>query len=170
MNLRHHIGTSVAQRIGGPYKAFTLIEIMVVVAIIGMIMAAGVPTFYNALRKEGFRKTVSDIQEVCESARRQAILQSRMTEVVFHPQEGTCHVVGGGTSRSARIEAARIEMLDINLREYRDAEVARVRFYPNGTSDELTLILQSDEHQWRKISVELTTAMVSVDSDPNKWR
>ena len=29
-------------------------------------------------------------------------------------------------------------MLDINLTEYKDADVARVRFYPNGTCDELT--------------------------------
>jgi prepilin-type N-terminal cleavage/methylation domain-containing protein len=40
--------------------AFTLIEIMVVVAIIGIVMAAGAPTLHKALNKEGFRKTVSD--------------------------------------------------------------------------------------------------------------
>lgn len=151
-------------------RAFTLVEILVVAAIIGLIMAAGVPTFYRALKKEGFRKTVSDIQEVCESARRQAILQSRMTEVVFRPLDGTCSVVGAKVSRSAHVGTAYIEMLDINLQEFREAEEARARFYPNGTSDEVTLILRSDANEWRRISVELTTGIVSVDSDPRSWR
>ena len=159
----------------GDGRAFTLLEIMVVVAIIGMIFGAGVPTLYKALHKEGFRKTVSDIVDVCNSARARAILQGTMTEVVFHPYERTCEVsggrVGGGMAHRAAVdEGTRIEMLDVNLREYKDAELARVRFYPNGTSDEMTLILVSDRNEWIKISVEITTALASVDSNPRNWR
>jgi prepilin-type N-terminal cleavage/methylation domain-containing protein len=155
--------------------AFTLIEIMVVVAIMAIIMTAGIPTIYKALHKEGFRKTVSDIVDVCNSARARAIMKGTMTEVVFHPQDRTCEVagggIGGGLAHSATIvEGARVEMLDVNLREYKGEEVARVRFYPNGTSDEMTLILVSDKNEWRKISVEITTGLTSVDSDPHKWK
>ncbi len=46
-------------------------------------------------------------------------------------------------------------MLDINLLEYKDEEIARVRFYPNGTCDELTVILQS-RGEWKKLSLEVT--------------
>jgi hypothetical protein len=67
-------------------------------------------------------------------------------------------------------EAIFIEMLDVNLTEHKDDEEVRVRFYPNGTCDELTLILRSDKNEWRKISLEVTTALASVESDPNKWR
>jgi prepilin-type N-terminal cleavage/methylation domain-containing protein len=156
-------------------RAFTLIEIMIVVALIGMIMAAGVPTLYKALSREGFRKTVGDIVDVCSTARARAILRGQTTEVIFHPMEGTCEVSGGKVSgtlaHSASIgDTARIEMLDVNLTEYKDAEMARVRFYPNGTSDEMTLILVSDRNEWRKISLEITTGMASVEADPNKWR
>jgi prepilin-type N-terminal cleavage/methylation domain-containing protein len=155
--------------------AFTLIEIMVVVALIGLIMSTGIPTIYKALHKEGFRKTVSDIVDVCNSARARAIIKGSVTEVVFHPQERTCEVsgggVGGGLAHSATIvESARIEMLDVNLHEYKGEEIARVRFYPNGTSDEMTLILISDRNEWRRISVEITTGLTSVDSDPHKWK
>ena len=38
-------------------RAFTLIEIMVVVAIMGIILAAGIPSLYGMLHKEGLRKT-----------------------------------------------------------------------------------------------------------------
>ena len=56
-----------------------------------------------------------------------------------------------------------IEMLDVNLQErkkfrHRDGS----GFFPNGTSDEMTLVLRSDKNEWRKISLEITTALASV--------
>ena len=56
-----------------------------------------------------------------------------------------------------------IEMLDINLSEYKESDWARVHFYPNGTSDEMTLVLRSPKSEWKKISLEVTTGLASVD-------
>jgi prepilin-type N-terminal cleavage/methylation domain-containing protein len=166
---------SIRNAAAGRRRAFTLIEIMVVVGIIGMIMAMGIPSLYRLLHREGFRKDVEDVVEVCDNARARAILQGITAEVIFHPQDGRCELEGGGgsmrphapgsTGNSADFgKEARIEMLDINLREYRDAQEARVRFYPNGTSDEMTLILRSDRNEYRKISLEITTGLASVES------
>jgi hypothetical protein len=55
-----------------------------------------------------------------------------------------------------------LDMLDINLLEYRDADEARVRFFQNGTSDEMTLILHSGD-QYRKITLEVTTGLASME-------
>src|SRR5688500_193616 len=77
-------------------RGFTMGGIMVVVAIIGFIMAAGVPTLYRMMRKEGMRKAVSDVVDICDNARKRAILRQATIEVVFHPEEGRCEVVGGG--------------------------------------------------------------------------
>jgi prepilin-type N-terminal cleavage/methylation domain-containing protein len=157
-------------------RAFTLIEIMVVVAIIGIIMAAGAPTLYKVFHKEGFRKTVSDIVDVCSAARAEAIMHDKTTEVIFHPQERTCEVSGavgrgGGWAHSAKLDdGTTIEMLDVNLFECKDADEVGVRFYPNSTCDEMTLILRSADNEWRKISLEITTGLVSVDSNPDKWK
>jgi len=141
---------------------------MIVVGIIGIVMSAGVPTLYRMIKKDGFRRTVNDVVEVCTAARARAIMEGVETEVWFHPKDGTCEVAGGasglngGLASSAKIEEAQIQMLDINLLEYRDAEIAKVRFYPNGTSDEMTLILLSDGNQQRGIVLETTTGMASV--------
>lgn len=175
------------------HAAFTLIEIMVVVGIMGIILAAGIPSLYKLFHKEGFRKTVNDIVEVCTTARARAILGGSTTEIVFHPLERRCEVSGGGgapatstggkpssemstpapasTHSASFAEGVTLEMLDVNLHEYKDADVVKVRFFPNGTSDEMTIILRSDKGEWRKIALELTTGLVlPIETDPNKWK
>ena len=100
--------------------------------------------------------------------------------MVFHPLERRFEVAGSAAAPSenpdyvladappaAAIpglngvipEDVTIEMLDINLLEYNQSEYARVRFYPNGTCDELTLVLRSDQGEWRKITLEVTTGL-----------
>src|SRR4029453_18387464 len=54
-------------------RAFTLIEIMIVVAIMGIILATGSPSIYRIWKKEGMRQAVSDVVEVCSNARARAI-------------------------------------------------------------------------------------------------
>jgi hypothetical protein len=93
-----------------------------------------------------------------------------ITEVEFRPYARTCTAVGGAapgslkqTAHTATIEeGTSIDMLDINLDEYKDAEVAKVRFFPNGTCDEMMLILTSDKHGQRGITLEITTGLATV--------
>lgn len=164
---------------GGDSNAFTLIEIMVVVGIMGIVLAMGVPSVFKLLSKEGMRKATSDVEDVCRSARNRAIFSGAPADVIFYPLEHRMVVSGGsggggaaperplaspGVASGAQIaDDIMIEMLDINLMEYKDSEWARVRFYPNGTSDEMTLVLRSPKNEWKKVTTEVTTGMTSVD-------
>ncbi len=167
-----------------PRTGFTLIEIMVVIGIMAIVMTMGIPMVYKIWRKEPMRSALSSVEEVCGNARARAILQNTMTEVVFHPKEGRFEVSGAaaaprseeaasagpsdvapapGSGLSGQLsEHVSIDMLDINLTEYRDREEAHVRFYPNGTCDEMTLILRDDENQQRGVTLEITTGLVSI--------
>jgi prepilin-type N-terminal cleavage/methylation domain-containing protein len=143
--------------------AFTLIEIMIVVAIIGLIAAMGLPAIIKVLQKEGMRKAVSDVTDVCAAARAKAIISQRTVAVIFHPGEKTFAVDGGGPGQgSTYIVAAKLPsevdmaMLDINQQDFGGAEWARVQFFPNGTCDEMTIVLH-DRNDWRKISLEFAT-------------
>ena len=70
---------------------------------------------------------------------------------------------GASSLNSAQFaDSITLDMLDINLLEYKDADEARVRFFPNGTSDEMTLILHSGD-QYRKITLEVTTGLASLE-------
>jgi prepilin-type N-terminal cleavage/methylation domain-containing protein len=160
-------------------EAFTLIEIMMVVAIIGLLMTMGVPAILRAKQQEPMRKAVNDVMEICSHARAQAILHGMTMAVVFHPRSGQVALAGAepagpaGDSKPATAGASSLnsaqfadsitlDMLDINLLEYKDADEARVRFFPNGTSDEMTLILHSGD-QYRKITLEVTTGLASME-------
>jgi prepilin-type N-terminal cleavage/methylation domain-containing protein len=182
-----------------PARAFTLIEIMVVVGIMGVILTMSVPIVYKIWHRAPMAQAIRDVTEVCSNARARAILQGHEVDVIFYPRAGRLTVGGGGAvSAPARPPAGRragnqppsaadvahtqasapassgsglsaqlsnevmIEMLDVNLTEYKDAEQVSARFYPNGTCDEFTLILH-DAREWKKIYSEITTGLVQVE-------
>lgn len=150
-----------------------------VVGIIGLIMALGAPTLFKFFHKEGFRKSVGDLRDACSNARSRAILGQTTTELVFHPRQKSCEVSGGaaggwgGWATTAKFgDNVTIEMLDVNLNEYKDEELARVRFFPNGTCDEMTLILRSDQNAQCGVMLEITTGLATFlnESDLQKLR
>jgi prepilin-type N-terminal cleavage/methylation domain-containing protein len=141
-------------------SAFTLIEVMVVVAVIGIIMAMGIPSIVRTMRKEGMRKAVSDLVEACNEARATAILSGQTSDLVIRPMEGS---VSGGKFNATFPQNVWVEILGVNFVELQEAEEARVHFYPNGTSDEFTIVLKSDEGKAQKINLEVVTALVNVE-------
>lgn len=166
-------------------SGFTLIEIMIVVSIMAVVMTMSVPIVYRMYHKEPMRKALVDVEEVLSNARARAILSCSMAEVVFHPKDGSFEVAGGagrrpsaaGLEAPAGIEATpapgsglsgkfddriSIDMLDVNLTECRDQDEAHVRFYPNGSCDEMTLILHDDRGEQRGVTLEITTSLASI--------
>lgn len=163
-----------------PIAAFTLIEIMIVVGMIAIIMAWGLPSFVHTLRKSPMRQAVSDIMEGLSHARARAILNGTPAEFVIRAEGGQLSVQqaagsAGGTAQggasqggpsqfNARLDDdIAVELLDVNFHDHMQADEARVRFFPNGTSDEFTIVIRSPEGEWRKISLELTTGLASVE-------
>ncbi|HLX94861.1 MAG TPA: GspH/FimT family pseudopilin [Verrucomicrobiae bacterium] len=170
-------------------RAFTLLEIMMVVAIIGLMLTMGVPAILRTMHEEPLRKAVNDVVNICSHARAQAILHGETTTVVFHPQSRqislavmaatnapdgfpppaapagetiTAPANASALNSTQFADSITIDMLDVNLLEYKEADEARVRFFPDGTSDEMTLIIHSGD-QYRKITLEVPTGLASVE-------
>jgi prepilin-type N-terminal cleavage/methylation domain-containing protein len=175
-------------------RAFTLIEIMIVVGIMGIVMAMSVPIVYKVWRKAPMRQAVKDIVEVLSHARARAIMQNTITEVVFRPRENLVALAGAASPPSSPGEQAAeappgaapttgsglsaklspdiiIETLDVNMSgiEFNDAEQVKIRFYPNGISDEMRMIL-FDGRDRMGIELEITTGLANVVPDPlREW-
>jgi len=188
MKTRRHRRSAAVERALG--RGFTLLEMMIVVAIMAIIMTMGVPVMYKLWHKAPMIKAVRDTQEVLQNARARAILQGHMVEVIFHPQSRSFEVSGAAavaprvrraetddlgaiepppaaalhSGMSAQLdESIRFEMLDVNHQpDFADQEVAHVHFWPNGTCDELTVVLLSEKNERYKITLEVTTGLATV--------
>jgi hypothetical protein len=169
---------------------------MIVIGIAGLVMATAVPFVHSSLRKNPLRQAVSDVVEACSTARAKAILSGTPAELRISPVLRTLEVVplvnnSLNAPRSAEaypgetpapVSSARgfsatlspevtIEMLDVNYQELKDTDEARVRFFPNSTSDEFTIILQHEQRDWRKISLEVVTALADVQTlEGRRWK
>lgn len=155
-------------------NGFTIIEIMMVVAIMGLVVAMGVPAFLSARREAPLRKAVNDVMELASRTRSQAILKNENTMMVFHPASKSISSTDADTAKSLSRngqpavtsvqldDSVDIKMLDVNLLEGKDVDEVDVHFHPNGTCDEMTLVLFSDG-QYRRITLDPTTALARAD-------
>jgi type II secretion system protein H len=153
-------------------RGFTLIEIMIVVAIMGLIAAMGVPSIVKALQKEGMRKAVSDVQDVCFSARERAIVENQKVAVVFYPRErrfgvegagGNVNVHSGKTTIATLPDGVDFGMLDIYRQDYVQSDWAKIFFNSDGTCDEAVIVLLS-KGRAQKITLEYATGMAVVSA------
>lgn len=141
--------------------AFTLIEIMIVVALIGLMVTIGFPAFVKTIKRESVRKAQMDLLEACKDARAAAILTGQPVYLTFHPVEGTFEAPGFQSKLPGDIV---IDMLAVNFVQLEHADLARVRFNPNGTSDEFTIVIHGGNLESVKLTLEPITALASFQS------
>ncbi len=152
---------------------------MVVVGIIGLVAAMGLPSIIKTMQKDGMRKAVSDVQDVFFSAREKAILNNQKTAVIFYPRDRRFGVEGaaGGSEtvvneHSGKTVVATLPtgvefgMLDIFRQDYVQSDWAKVFFNADGTCDEAVIVLIGKGRS-EKITLEYATG-IPVVSDPDK--
>ena len=148
---------------GRPFpRGFTLIEVMMVVAIIGLTLTMGMPGFLRVLQREGMRKAEYEMFEACKEARRAAIMSNEKTFLVIHPLQGTFEVSGAFPQAQLPGDIA-IDILGVNFIQFERADEARVCFFPNGTSDEFTIVLHSSGGKYEKIFLDTVTALPNIE-------
>ena len=143
-------------------RGFTLIEIMMVVAIVGLTLTMGLPSFLRVLKREGMRKAEYEMVEALREARRAAIMNNEKTFFVMRPLDGTFEVPGAYPTAQLPNDVV-IEILGVNFVQLEKAEQANVAFFPNGTSDEFTIVLHTPGGVYRKISLDTLTALPDIE-------
>src|SRR5438477_4365353 len=74
--------------------AFTLIELMVVIAILGIILTVSIPAVYRYFHPNPLQKALDEILEACRDARELAVLQTRTTALVIDLRSKSISVRG----------------------------------------------------------------------------
>ncbi len=171
---------------------FTLIELMMVIAITLLVMGWAMPNMLRAVKKQGINKAAADLMEGCRQARAYAILAGKPAELVLRAEDGQMTVrkaTGPRLMRQSGSEAVGVsnagktaegkltsfnqkleddigvELFDVNFIPQTQFPEGIVRFYPNGTSDEMTIVLFLPmSHERRKISLDPITAIASMEA------
>ncbi|MSR67031.1 MAG: type II secretion system protein [Pedosphaera sp.] len=155
---------------GGRRSAFTLLEIMIVVGLIGIFLVVGIPAFVMMREKADLERSVDYLVTACTTARTQAILSGRAHDMIFNSVERTLSVVmvagesmenGVVDPTDERGETQPIPpqkvwrfpegvSLEVNaVSEDEDGIEYRCRFYPNAICDDFQMVLSdvSGEYQ-----------------------
>lgn len=173
-------------------EGFTLIEIMIVVAIMLVILGVGIPSVFRSMKKDPLKQAVSDIVEGCAHARAQAILTGEPMVFVIAadgsfsvskapkranlaPKTGAAALEVSEADFEEPAEAAPssftaqldqdvgVELLFVNFKDQIDQEKAEVHFYQNGMSDEFTIILNWSNANRTKITLDPITGLTDTE-------
>ena len=139
-------------------RAFTLVEIMVVVAVMGLLLGISIPAFRKIMNKAPLEQGISDVESLCRQARAEAIVGQQAMDVVFNESEEIVALTAAArvinapdpftglmiktTEETQLIDQVALEV-DLQIIEPEPDEFTldeiRIRFYPNGTSETLEL-------------------------------
>ncbi len=156
---------------------------MIVVSIIAIFMTAGIPQLMRGLEKDDLSRAIRDTIEGCKTARDRAILQAvpwvfiirenGQMDVQAAPQEdlrkgarssaaGSRNISGSPYSGFPRQlgEDVMIQMVDVNFISHMELPEARVRFFPNGTADEFTVVFAWKGRQ-RSVTIDIVTGQAT---------
>jgi hypothetical protein len=134
------------------------------------------------------RQAVSDVVEGLGQARAQSILRGVPVEFVLsgegemqvvparererEPQSGNPRLAEEGEPTETRLgpaftarlhEDIAVTLLELNFRSQMETTAARVRFHPNGTSDDFTIVLEKGM-EMRRIWLDPITALVDLET------
>src|SRR4051794_40507683 len=74
--------------------AFTLIELMVVVGIMGLVLMIAIPGIYRTLHPDPLQKAVDDVREACKAARELAVMRTSPTVLAIDLKSKSFSVQG----------------------------------------------------------------------------
>ncbi len=151
-----------SRRDGTGEKGFSLVEVLVIVAIVGLIAAIAIPNISVWLRSMKYKETAWDILSKSRLARQLAITRNREHRVEFDI-DGRRYRVTQGNASSGSTSWTQIrpwKSLDsqVNWATGQTCDGGadiNVTFYPNGTADSATICIM-DTDNTRKYRVVIT--------------
>lgn len=137
---------------------FTLVELLVVLAIFGLMLTLAVPLFQKAIPSASTRSATRELAAALREARSLAIYQNRETVITIDGERRTYGLGDQGTTK--RLGKVTVAFAP-NLEEEATPEVAAVRFFPDGSSTGGEIRISSGGGQYRVV-VDWLTGHVEI--------
>jgi type II secretion system protein H len=147
------------RRACGRQRGFTLVELLIVMAIIVVMAAAIVPRMGRSISRQNLVEATARLAQTCRTVRELAVASGRMCAVELDMDAGSCVVTRQtGSGKSSSMDNAREvwlkpqqlpqEVKVASCRTPRGTEVTAgrmsVRFFPDGRSDGVVVRLVAD--------------------------
>jgi general secretion pathway protein H len=139
-------------------QGFTLFEILVVLAIIGLVTAVMAPALFRGLGATQARAAAYEIAAALRQARSEAVAENADVAVVFDLAR---HAYAVERARPRVLpEGVRMDLYDAQV-EQLDAATGGIRFFPDGsaTGGQVTV---GDEAARYQVDVDWLTGRISV--------
>jgi len=169
--------------------AFTLIEIVLVVLIIGLIAALAVPSFVDSMHGQRLDSAASEIATACQKARYEALFSGRTCWYVIDFDQQSIQLMQEPQAETNTVAtyaeiAAETNILDSATAEVKERvsieEGVRLTsvqaqdgsqqstgkvgfpFYNNGVCEPFRIFLQNDKEETRALDVDMFTGKAKV--------
>lgn len=162
---------------GGAEAAFTLIELIVVVAMLGVLTAMVVPIYGGSMASMRIRNTQSDIVSLIEYIQERAVTDGREYRLYFDKPENlywVMYLVGrDGEEKNFEPETREygrerylpegliVERLKAKKDRKRNANY--IACYPNGACDAATIVLAEAANRRRHVTIKTTGVMGKLE-------
>jgi len=154
-------------RTGNKSRAFTLIELVFVLVILGILLVASIPRFANTTERLRLEQTAFEFAQLLRYAHERAVSEEqtivwRWDETTHRARlelvkdDGTTQPIGERLTMSARLP------VDVSVNVARQGEsVDEIHFFPDGTS-EPTTVQVSNGHDSYNVQVDAATSHVAL--------
>lgn len=152
--------TACAQQpIRRPQPGFTMVELLVAIAIVGLLMAVTVPgsmRFYQSIQ---YRQAVRDVLTTLGQARHQAMDKGRAQNVGFDAERGQIQFYDDVVQLPKGFEMTVTTASEVNQQN-----LGVIRFYPEGGSTGGDIDVTSPRGRGVRISVDWLMGSVSQEA------
>lgn len=138
----------VLDRRPGP-NGFTLLELMVALAIAAVLMAAAVPAANKMYLSMQYRGAVGDVKAILEAGRYSASTKGETAQLLIKPKLGELRLESRVETLPDNIELSVTSAAELSL----DEDTAVIQFYPDNSSSGGTIRLQRDTGQFVELHV-----------------
>lgn len=171
-------------------RAFTLVELLVAIAIGLIILGLAVPVL-REIHRPPITQATKDFLDACQHARARAIMEGRPTQLAIRnagreltvemAPDGVLGAANGVSSASAKEpgyegpppsfyrefpEEILYERIDVNTLSFLQSSATAVRFYPNGTSDQLEAVITWRRTEPRLLTIDMMTGLAEARARP----